>query len=219
VVPGIAGGPWRALALTTTGCLHSTDHFRLFVALPAPEQVKNAIQALQDQLRRALPAKVARWTRPEQFHLTVRFLGSIAGERMTELVEAMQQACEAFAPLKLEAGGLGFFPDTRFPRVLWAAVKDRSEQLESLWRAVQSATQPFTAEAAESRFVGHITLARLNRLKASEAEALTRAVDHLQSKALGEWRAPELQLMRSELSPQGARHTVVAALTLAGNRA
>jgi len=198
------------------GCLHSTDHFRLFVALPAPEPVKKAIQELQHQLRRALPDKAARWTRPEQFHLTLRFLGSVACARVTELIGTLRKACEPFAPLQLEAGGLGYFPDARFPRVLWAAVRDRSKQLESVWRVVQSATQPFTAEATESRFVGHITLARLNRLGRSEAEALARSVHQLQSNSLGEWRATELQLMRSELSPQGARHTPLASVLIPG---
>ena len=196
--------------------MHSTDHLRLFIALPATDQVKSSIARVQDQLRRLLPDKAARWTRPEQFHLTLRFLGNVAKARVASLIEAAQGTCGPFDRLQLTARGLGFFPDARFPRVLWVGIKDPAEQLACVWKAVQATTLPFTNEAAEEAFAGHITLARLKRLRRSEAAVLAQTVEQFRNDTFGQWTASELHLMRSELSSQGACHSVLAVLPLLG---
>src|SRR5262245_11838999 len=51
------------------------DHWRLFIALPIPESIRREIAGIQDELRKALSEQAVRWTRPEQFHLTLRFFG------------------------------------------------------------------------------------------------------------------------------------------------
>lgn len=178
--------------------------------------MKLSIESAQTELREVLPDKAARWTRREQFHLTLRFLGNVETSRADELVSVSQEVCRHFAPLDLTARGMGFFPDARFPRVLWVGVKDPAGQLKNVWQAIQTVTQPFTQEAPEVRFVGHITVARLNRLRRPEVENLADAVEKLQNHVFGQWTANQLQLMRSELSPQGARHTLLAELPFVG---
>ena len=196
--------------------MHSVDHLRVFVALSVPEEIKDSIEKTQTALKRALPDKAARWTRRQQFHLTLRFLGNVAASSVKELIESMHGVCRNFAPLQLQAAGLGFFPDKRFPRVLWAGINDEVNQLEPLWRAIQTATQPFTTEKPENAFVGHVTLARFNRLRRPEADSLLSAAGKLENMSFGKWTAEQLELMRSELSSQGARHTLLASLPLAG---
>lgn len=186
------------------------------MALSTPEEVKTTIETVQTSFRRVLADRAARWTRREQFHLTLRFLGNVETARIAELIEMAQSACRSFASLKLMARGVGFFPDARFPRVLWMGVKDQMQQLPLLWQAMMSATAPFTAEQPEDRFVGHVTLARLNRLRRPEVENLAREAKNLEGKLFAEWTATRLELMRSELSQQGARHTVLAELPLLG---
>lgn len=174
------------------------------------------MEKVQTELGELLPDKAARWTRREQYHLTLRFLGNVEASRADELIRASQAACRHFAPLDLTAQGLGFFPDARFPRVLWVGVKDRTGHLQSVWQEIQTATQAFTQEEREDQFVGHITVARLNRLRRPEAENLADTVEKFQNHVFGQWTVNQLELVRSELSPQGARHTVLAALPLAG---
>jgi RNA 2',3'-cyclic 3'-phosphodiesterase len=196
--------------------LESADQHRLFVAIPVPEPVRREIEHEQAALKSLVPSRLARWSKPEQLHLTLRFLGNVVVSRIPELIAALEAVCDPLAPLKLQATGLGFFPAVRVPRVLWVGVRGSGEPLSGLWAAVQAATQEFTAEEPEKHFSGHITLARLSRLNRQEAEALAQTVRARQQKAYGEWTAREVELVHSRLSPQGARHELVAAIDLVG---
>jgi len=80
---------------------------------------------------------------------------------------------------------------------------------------VEAATEGFTAEPKEERFTGHLTLARIKRIKRPEAEALSQAAAGMADRPLGQWTAFQIELMRSELLPQGAQHTSLASIPLA----
>jgi RNA 2',3'-cyclic 3'-phosphodiesterase len=194
--------------------MNDSERFRLFIAVALPEGVKSRIQEAQAELRRVLPDRNVRWTRPEQFHLTLRFLGDVEAARVEPLGEAVRGACQGFAPLHLRAEGIGCFPDLRYPRVLWTGVSDEAQQLPRLHEAVELASRDFTTEAKEGHFTGHVTLARIKGIKRAEAEALGQAAACMKDRRFGEWTAYKIELMRSELSPQGARHTTVAAIAL-----
>ena len=119
------------------------------------------------------------------------------------------------APLHLRAERVGFFPDLRYPRVVWVGVQDQAEQLPRLQQAVEAATEGFTTEEKEERFTGHVTLARIKGIKRPEAEALGKAAAGMADRLFGQWTAYQIELMRSELLPQGARHSTLAAIALA----
>ena len=53
------------------------ESHRLFIALPLPAEVKDAIEATQRELRDALLQGRVNWTKREQFHLTLKFLGNV----------------------------------------------------------------------------------------------------------------------------------------------
>lgn len=192
----------------------SPTRLRLFVALTVPEQVKARILEAQRRLQRVLPEPAARWTRPEQFHLTLRFLGNVDTAQTAPLADALRGACNGFGVLRLRASGIGFFPRPRSPRVVWAGVHDEQERLPGLWAAVQTATNAFTSEESERNFTGHITLARIKSIRPKEAEALSCQASELGQAAFGEWTSSEVEIIRSQLSPHGARYTTLAAIPL-----
>src|ERR1039457_124364 len=131
------------------------ERFRLFIAVAIPEEVKAKIEAAQAELRRALPGPGVRWTRREQFHLTLKFLGDVDAARVQPLEEAIRAACRGFSALPLRAERVGFFPDLRYPRVAWVGVQDQAEQWPRLHQTVEAATKGFTTEEKEERFTGH----------------------------------------------------------------
>jgi 2'-5' RNA ligase len=194
------------------------DHLRLFVALAIPEPVKDELEKAQGELRRLLPQGTVRWTRREQFHLTLRFLGNVEAQSLATLSQALNLAARVFAPLQLQARQVGFFPNARFPRVLWVGVRDPQDQLPALQQAVQSATLAFTTEEPEQRFSAHVTLARMKQLKRLEAATLSQAAAAMNERLFGKWTADSIDLMRSQLSPQQAIHSAVTTVPLAGHR-
>jgi len=193
-----------------------SERFRLFIAVTLPEDVKAKIEAAQADLRRMLPERVVRWTKREQFHLTLRFLGEVDAPRVEVLGDFLRAACQGFSALRLCAQGVGFFPDLRFPRVVWVGVQDQADQLPRLQQAVEVATEGFTTEAKKEQFTGHVTLARIKGIKRPEAESLAQAAASMADRLFGQWIAYKLELMRSEISPNGAHHTSLASIALAG---
>jgi 2'-5' RNA ligase len=192
-----------------------SDRFRLFIALAIPEAVKAKMEEAQAELRRTLPEHGVRWTRREQLHLTLKFLGDVDAARVEALGEAIRAACRGFGTLHLRAERVGFFPDLRYPRVVWAGVQDQAERLPRLQQAVDAATRDFTTEQKEERFTGHVTLARIKAIRRPEAAALAKAAAARTEMVFGQWTAGHVELMRSVLSPQGASHSSLAVVALA----
>ena len=190
------------------------EQFRLFIAIDVPLAVKIEMAKAQNELRCALPRGCARWTKPEQFHLTLKFLGSVEPQRVEALAGAIRAACEGFTALRLRAERLGCFPGLRSPRVIWAWVHDGQEQLPRLQRAIDTATRDFTIEAPEETFTGHVTLGRTRGIKRREAGVLAKAVTGMVERVFGEWTADQIEIMRSEMSPKGTLHSVLETVPL-----
>jgi 2'-5' RNA ligase len=217
---------------------------RLFVAILIPDGVKSAVAQVQGELRRVVPAGSVRWTPPEQFHLTLKFLGDVDAQQVERLSLGLRQACQPCPPLELSLGQIGFFPHPRRPRVVWLGVRDAGQHLASLERAVEAAviqcelTQADDGDHADGRlpelrdergettreppakpakeFIGHLTLGRIKSLSPREAERLAQIADRVVPFEFASCTANHIHLMLSELSPSGAKHTSLAAIDLAG---
>ena len=84
---------------------------RAFVAINLPLEMRSSLWELQRELKSALPGDGVRWTKPEQIHLTLKFLGDITADSLEDLKVAIQHACEGITPFSLRAESLGVFPD------------------------------------------------------------------------------------------------------------
>lgn len=199
---------------------------RLFVAISLPEAVKDEIEKAQKQFRAALPGNSIRWTKHEQFHLTLKFLGNVAEARVAQLIENLQDVGRRFPVMELRAEKIGFFPDARRPRVLWAGVENENDTLGRLQTAVELAVRDVilqnTASArpehvSKEKYVGHVTLGRIERINRWDAEALSGTARSQSEQFFGNWLAEDFELIRSELSAVGARYTTLARIPFSGN--
>ena len=203
----------------------SAGAWRLFVAISLPEALKEEIEKVQGQMRRELPGSFMRWTKREQFHLTLKFLGNVGQTRVGELSEALRAACSEFQAMRLRAERVGFFPDARFPRVAWVGVSDENDELPKLQEAIEVNTRPFAEDKnlpagrrrSQEAFVGHVTLARIQGIRRQQAEILSKLVAGMSERFFGEWVADKVELIRSELSSSGAHYTAVGVFPLSGN--
>ncbi|HEV2437714.1 MAG TPA: RNA 2',3'-cyclic phosphodiesterase [Verrucomicrobiae bacterium] len=187
------------------------------MAIPVPDAVREEMLRVQRELQPLAPRGVIRWAKPEQFHLTLRFLGDVLPDHVAGLRESLHTACSGVRVLHLRAQGAGFFPNARSPRVLWIGVSDAEGRLGDLQRKIEAAVQPFTAEPGGERFAGHVTLGRFKQSGASEIKALTGHAETMKNRMFGQWTAPEIELIRSELSPTGAHYTSLTTFPLDGN--
>lgn len=194
--------------------LQATPRLRLFIAIILPDAIKERLLQAQADLRRASSGALGKWCGPEQFHLTLRFLGSVDSAGVPSLAAALAQVCAGLPELHLRAAGIGFFPGPRSPRVVWAGVSEAEGRLAPAHEAVQQASAAFTAEELETRFSGHVTLGRIKSIRRQETDALAAAAGRFAATVFGDWTAPEIHLVRSELSPRGARYSTVQAFPL-----
>ncbi len=190
---------------------------RLFVAIPIPAMVRDAMASAQVELRELAPREAVRWTIPEQFHLTLKFLGDVAVEQAGPLKESVGAVCQASEPSALRAQGIGFFPNGRRPRVIWAGIPDETGGLAGLQKQIETAVRPFAENSGEENsggYSGHVTLGRVRVFRRGCLEKLLRHAGEMAGSVFGEWMAREVEIVRSELSANGARHTVLATFAL-----
>jgi RNA 2',3'-cyclic 3'-phosphodiesterase len=198
------------------GTSASRERLRLFIAMPVPAEVKRELRKVQAKMRSKLPEADVRWTAPEQFHLTLKFLGNVEAIRVESLVAGTRKACGGFAPVRLHAERIGFFPHAHAPKVIWVWAHDDIGDLIRLQRAIASATEQFSEHEEDRNFTGHLTLGRSRRLKQSESRVLAEMAMEWEGHAMGDWMATTVEIMRSELSSKGTQHSCIAEIPLTG---
>ena len=183
------------------------DVLRLFLAIDLPETVRAELLRVQDQLRPLLPPRAARWTKPEQFHLTLKFLGNVPAADTAALSRAVHAVCDLAASMRLRAEGAGFFPDVRSPRVFWVDIKSVDGRLMEFQRQLELSVKPFAEKEEAKKFTAHVTLARFEKLRSRDTDKLKAATAI--GKTFGEWTAEEVLLIKSSLQPSGALHVIL----------
>ncbi len=189
---------------------------RLFVALDPSEPVRRRIAALAAELRRdaGRAADEIRWVAPENVHLTLQFLGAVPEERVPDVEAAVRAAAAEGRPLALQLQGAGGFPNARRPRVVWAGLAGDVPALAALAAAVGRRLAPLGFPPEDRPFSPHLTLGRARDGRG--APGLAGALAHAAQAEGAAWRATELLLFESHLSPKGPRYEVIARAPLGG---
>ena len=190
---------------------------RAFIAVQLSDALKRQIGSVQAELNRALSgsgkggkaAKIG-WAQPEGIHLTLKFLGDIQEAQVDALREVLSKAAASARPFTLEASGLGAFPNSRAPRVIWLGLHGSNDDVGEL-RRLQAAVEDGAAAlgfAKEARaFTPHLTLARIR--DRVEAGALEPVFNAQPNRVVGGFTASSVELIKSELRPSGAVYTTL----------
>lgn len=173
---------------------------RTFIALELPPPVRLLLHKAQQELKRF---KIrARWVRPENIHLTLKFLGDINPDHIDKIGAAMAGAAIEFPPVTLTVRGIGVFPGIKRPRVIWMGL---GGDIRSLL-ALQSRLEQELAEAEfpkdKRSFKAHLTL---GRLKQSVNPAVIRQmISEYATLSSDEFVCNQVILFKSDLKPSGA---------------
>jgi 2'-5' RNA ligase len=186
---------------------------RLFVAMDIPDDIRSALAGLSSKLRAA--CRDARWARTEGLHVTLKFIGETPAEKMEGLKTALA-SIPPRAPISLKFRGVGFFPNERRPRVLWAGV-EASPELAALAAAVEGALDPMEIPREERKFSPHLTLARFDGSRG--LEALHAAIEKAGPFEFGSATSKEFHLYQSVLKRGGAEYTRLATFPFAATPA
>lgn len=183
--------------------------FAVELAAALREEAGWAADALRERVGSAVGLEV-RWTRPEAWHVTLRFLGDIATSRLGELLAAAGEALVALAPFELRLGAGIAFPPRR-ARVLALDLVPHAP-LAAAAAALERVVVGCGFEAEKRAFEPHLTLGRVKRgsLRAREIPGVAAAGAAVQS-------VRDVVLLRSELHRAGARYTPLGRIAFGGS--
>lgn len=179
---------------------------RTFIAVPI-EPSREFRQILR---RLDLMGRPIKPVRPEQMHITLKFLGEIATEQTTQVADAMAVACANAPAASITLAGLGVFPDRRRPAVLWAGIHN-AESLIALEEAISSYLEPLGYPRERRAYHPHLTLARVTSRPPDKFFELLDEHD-VDSAATnwGTFPVNQIVLYESRHTPAGFRYAVLA---------
>ena len=188
---------------------------RAFIAIDLPPNVKGALGDVAATLagrvpRGALGTAAVRWMRPEQMHLTLRFLGDTPADRLPALFAALDGLAADRAPFALHLTEVGCFPNTRRPRVVWVGLGGAEQALATLVAALEAALRPLGWPPEDKPFRAHLTLGRVKDERAAQGVEWAAAVPPLPVPVTA------VHLIESQLRPDGPRYFVRHASALIG---
>ena len=176
---------------------------RLFAALDLDDATRQRLANVTSHLKR-IPG--VRWTKPEAFHLTLRFFGEWPQERLPELVAALGSVKPPEAPVEIRLTRLSFLPSPSRPRVFIAA-GETPKPLAEFQRRVDKAARSLGFEPERRAFLTHVTLGRI-RDRRQGGNLVTTVREY--EVDLGSFTADCWTLYSSELTPSGAIYTALA---------
>lgn len=176
---------------------------RLFTALDLPDDVRSDIASLRasDQLD-------ARWTVPDQYHITLRFIGEVDADTAARYesalasIEAPEAECRPY--------GLDVLPSRRNPSVLIVGL-ERTDSLLATYQAVSDVLETEGLAPEDRTYRPHVTLARLNGLSPKTVHSFLSTHD---ASSLSSFRGTQAHLYESTLTPDGAVHERQASVAL-----
>lgn len=177
---------------------------RAFVAVPSDPMWVESTRGLMARLRGSLPE--ASWTRPESWHLTLRFLGEVPRDALQRFATALEPLAAETVPGEIRSQGAVVFPPRGPARVLGVgfAPSEILEGISRLANEVEREARQIGAEDTRRPFHPHVTLGRIRRPWPPEAVESYRSETEAWSFPL--WQARSCVVFESVLSPEGAVH-------------
>jgi len=189
---------------------------RIFIAVNLPENVRQKLALVEDRCLDLL----ARWTKPENLHITLVFLGNANDQEICDICQAVEAVAKKHEPFDVTLSKICYGPQNnppagRPPRMVWA-VGERSTELGKLQKDLESSLFEFCGGNYDSNreyeFQPHVTLARIKQteLRHMEPEELPRIDEQIHHTFLVE----SIELMESELKRGGPTYTVLESIKL-----
>jgi 2'-5' RNA ligase len=189
------------------------DAMRCFVAVNLPGEIREEVGKFAASPSLGAAGRVVRWVRPENIHLTLKFLGNVDREMLPELSASLETALTGQSPCRLTVKGAGVFPPRGRPRVVWVGLAGETVALAAIHAAVESALEPLGFPREKRPFTAHLTVGRVRDPR--RAAPLGPAISANRDREWGKCVVDRVHLMRSELFPTGPRYSILHTVRLA----
>jgi 2'-5' RNA ligase len=182
---------------------------RTFIAIELSAEIKAALNKLQEQLKTA-NADV-KWVKPQNIHLTLKFLGEIDEKKLKMIIQILEDASGKMSSFYIRLSSLGAFPKINFPRVIWVGIDKGDKETQELAAALEEKIAKIGIPKESRPFSSHITIGRIR--SALNRENLVKILGELaaqfSNQAAAEFRVTKITLFKSTLMPQGPIYEVI----------
>ena len=192
---------------------------RTFIAAELPGELLQTLGKLQRTLRDAPGGRAVNWVRSEAIHLTFKFLGDVPQDALPLVFAGIEQVCAKQPPFVVQVSGLGCFPNSVRPRVVWLGLQDEHQEMQHMKQALENelASSGFSRE--DRAFQPHLTLGRVrSSALSSEVEILGRSIASYESAVLGQINVSQLSAISSTLSSGGGIYRILYQAPLVDQR-
>lgn len=184
---------------------------RLFVSVEISDDLRGALTKIKEDLSHSLTLKEAKWVKPENLHLTLKFFGEVPENDLAALEQALVESVKGKKSFLIQVHGMGCFPNLQRPRVLWAGIKEGAQSLEALAKSVEENSVAAGFAPVDKPFSAHLTLARFT---AAPPKDFLVMMENVSARSFGEMKIEKISLIESQLSPSGPRYTTLREFSL-----
>ncbi len=180
---------------------------RAFIAIDLPEEIQKHLNQVSDQLQSQLDQVPVRWVPVQNIHLTLKFLGDVSLNNLEMLEKMLFSEVNGTRTFEFSVGGLGAFPSSHRPRVIWVGV-EAPPDLGTLQSSIEGEMERLGYAREDRPFSPHLTLGRVSRNASSQQiHLIGEVLEKTRVGFLGAARVEMVKLYRSDLRPGGAVYT------------
>jgi 2'-5' RNA ligase len=190
------------------------EPIRAFISIEPPDDLRAQIVAVQKELHLSVKSDLIKWAKPEQLHLTLRFIGAVPEPDAKKILKCIKSACVMHQPFHLHVGGLGCFPNVLKPAVLWVGVQGDTTSLKQLVHQINHEISSVAEAADLQAFFPHVTIARIKEAPLPKLKKLGEALAKQPIHLHGCWDVSRVRLMKSVIKKTGATHELLGEVKL-----
>ena len=185
---------------------------RTFLAIPIPAGTE--FPALTQRLQRNLEheRRNINWCKPDQIHLTLKFVGDTPDQDIPKSIEACQKVAQRHHPFAMDFNRTGFFGSNHSPRVLWLGMKDEPKALYELEEDVLDVFDSLGYLRDRQNFVPHLTVCRIKQLV--DKPFFQQICQGIEQKTYLHADVKEIVYLQSFLQPTGAFYKTLRRIPL-----
>jgi len=179
------------------------EKIRSFIAIELDEEIKHGLASLIEKLE-ASGADV-KWVKPENIHLTLKFLGHVSKEKINGIKRILDNAKDIFKPFRINLSGLGAFPKLSYPRVMWVGLEDAENNSKEIYDFLEKELEKIGFQKEKRPFSPHLTIGRVKSPK--NREPLKSNIENLKNSLTNALDVNHITLFQSTLTPGGPIYT------------
>ncbi len=171
---------------------------RLFIAFSLPNEIRNELGSIIEALRSENDG--IKWVRPENIHLTLRFIGDTKQELIKDISNCIDASIQNEQNFDMSLDRLGAFPNLNRPRTIWAAPSGDIDRMRRIVERLEKNLQSLGIEEERKNFKPHLTLGRVRNPASNQR--LTNNIETFKHRPLP-FTLDNVILYQSTLTPKG----------------